>query len=82
MPPQLQDAFLAAVVEFVEDLRSHPGQFRPSLRVKRLRGYRDIWEMSWAADGRATFSYGVPVREDEPHIVWRRVGSHDIFRHP
>jgi hypothetical protein len=41
-----------------------------------------IWEMTWAPDGRATFSYGEPVREGEVHIIWRRVGSHQIFTAP
>jgi hypothetical protein len=38
--------------------------------------------MTWADDGRATFEYGLKVRIDEVHIVWRRIGSHDIFREP
>jgi hypothetical protein len=38
--------------------------------------------MSWAADGRATFSYGPEVRPAEPHVIWRRVGDHWILRDP
>jgi len=38
--------------------------------------------MTWAGDGRATFEYGEPITEGEPHIVWRRVGTHTIFDQP
>jgi len=35
--------------------------------------------MTGADDGRATFEYGSVVREGETHIVWRRIGTHDII---
>jgi hypothetical protein len=38
--------------------------------------------MSWAADGRATFEYGTEVIPGEPHVIWRRNGTHGVFRHP
>lgn len=36
-------------------------------------------EMTWAPDGRATWQYGDEVRPGVTHILWRRVGGHDIF---
>jgi len=30
----------------------------------------------------ATFEYGDEVTEGEPHVVWRRVGTHAIFNRP
>ena len=57
-------------------------QPRTSLRVKRVVSHSGIWEMSWAADGRATFEYGAEVIPGQPHIIWRRIGTHDIFRNP
>ncbi|HEX5266299.1 MAG TPA: hypothetical protein VFW24_05960 [Acidimicrobiales bacterium] len=74
-------AFLAAVAAFVEDLRSGGG-FRVGLRVKGVRGAPGVFEMTWAPDGRATFASGGSVRVREPHIVWRRVGTHDVLRQP
>jgi len=41
------------------DLRDQ--KFRPGLRVKRVQGHPGVWEMSWAADGRATFEYGEEI---------------------
>jgi hypothetical protein len=76
-----QRAFREAVGRFVADLRTGQG-FRPGLRVKRVQGHAGIWEMTWAPDGRATFQYGEEVVPGQPHIVWRRIGTHDVFRRP
>ncbi len=54
----------------------------PQLRVKRMQGESGVWEMTWAADRRATFSYGAEVITGQLHIIWRRIGTHDIFRRP
>jgi len=68
--------------------------FDPHLRVKPMKYYAGIWEMTWNGDGRATFEYGVPLKRmdedgnevaDDPpkrHVVWRRIGTHAIFRRP
>ena len=71
--------FSAAVAKFVADLRE--GSFRKGLRVKAVRGVTGVYEMTWAPDGRATFEFG-PSQSRGPHIVWRRIGTHDIFRNP
>jgi mRNA-degrading endonuclease YafQ of YafQ-DinJ toxin-antitoxin module len=65
---------------FIACLRS--GVFDPSLRVKRVQGYPGVWEMTWAADGRATFEYGDEIQPGEAHIIWRRIGTHSVFRQP
>lgn len=70
--------FIAAVEKFVADLKSGRG-FRTGLRVKGVRGSPGLYEMTWAPDGRATFSYGNAVLEGEPHVIWHRVGTHDIL---
>jgi len=77
---QEQARFRAALALFVADLAAGSG-FRPGLRVKKMAGH-DIWEMTWARDGRATFCHGQPVKDGEVHIIWRRVGSHQIFTAP
>jgi hypothetical protein len=81
LTPKQRAAFLAAVRDFVADLRRGAG-FRPGLRVKRVQKTSNVWELTWAPDGRATWQYGPEVREGEPHVRWRRVGTHDIFRDP
>ena len=79
--PEERRAFLAAVEKFVDDLRAGRG-FRPGLRVKGVRGAPGLYEMTWAPNGRATFSYGRSVLADEPHVIWHRIGTHEILREP
>lgn len=79
--PGQQRRFLAAVAEFVEDLDAGR-PLRPGLRVKRVQGTDGVFEMTWAPDGRATFRFGEEVRPGEPHVVWRRVGTHDVLGAP
>jgi hypothetical protein len=81
LEPSQREAFMAAVARLVVDLRAG-GSPRPSLRVKRVVTHPGVWEISWAADGRATFNYGDEVIPGERHIIWRRIGTHDIFDNP
>ncbi len=73
--------FLSAIRKFVEDLEGG-GNFRTSLRVRGVEGTDGVFELTWNGDGRATFEYGKPVKDGMTHIVWRRVGTHDIFGAP
>jgi hypothetical protein len=81
LSPAQQAAFLAAIAQFVEDLRAG-GQFRNGLRVKGVQGAAGVFEMTWADNGRATFQYGDAVIQGEPHVIWRRVGTHDVLKQP
>jgi hypothetical protein len=76
-----QRSFRDAVAALVDDLREGSG-FRKGLRVKKMQGREDVWEMTWVPDGRATFHFGNPVTVGEPHIIWRRIGTHKIFTRP
>jgi hypothetical protein len=67
LTPEQQARFRRVVPgRFVPDLAA--GAFRPGLRVKRVQSMPGVWEMTWAP--------GVP------HVVWRRVGTHAIFKRP
>ena len=74
-----QAAFLTAVQQFVEDLRRDRA-FRKGLRVTGIQGAAGIFEMTWAPDGRATFEFGDEVTKGDPHVVWRRIGTHEVFK--
>lgn len=39
-------------------------------------------QLTWSADGRATFEYEAKQLAGEPHVSWRRIGSHSIFSDP
>jgi len=73
-----KEAFRTAVKKFVADL-GRGQRFRKGLRVKGIRGAPGMFELTWADDGRATFSYGEPRREGEAHIVWHRIGTHEVL---
>lgn len=82
LTPQQQRAFREAVAQFIADLGSGGQGFHPMLRVKRVQGHPGVWEMTWAYDGRATFQYGEEGHSGQPHVIWRRIGTHAIFRRP
>ncbi len=73
---------MSAVGQLVIVLRTTPPKFPAGLRVKRVQGTLGVWELTWAPDGRATFSYGEEQVRGEPHVVWRRIGDHSILRQP
>lgn len=70
-------------MDFIDDLREmEEGQrlwFRSGLRVKKLSGSPEIYEMSWAPYGCATFAIGDPIVDDKLHIEWLRIGGHEIL---
>jgi hypothetical protein len=67
MRAEQKAAFLAALRLFVSGLNDQ--HFDPRLRVKRIQGHAGVWEMSWAADGRATFLYGEQMIAGEAHVI-------------
>jgi len=73
-----RDRFRVARRKLVADLQAGHG-LRPGLRVKRVEGTDDDFEMTWAPDGRAFFRYSAEIRPGDPHIIWFRIGTHDIF---
>jgi hypothetical protein len=83
LAPDAKETFKAAIRRFVDDLERGEG-FRKGLRVKGVQGSPGVFEMTWADDGRATFEFGPPIEghEDAHHVIWRRVGTHDIFGSP
>jgi hypothetical protein len=81
MPREQRRAFKAAAKKLVEALREG-GEPPNSLRIKRVQGTADIWELSYSGDGRATFRYGTEVKPGETHVEWLRVGGHEILARP
>ncbi len=74
-----QATFRAARRLFIEGL-TNGGRFHPRLRVKRFKTIPGAYEMTWAPDGRALWRYGDPIPDKPgPHIIWLRIGTHDIF---
>lgn len=71
-------AFRVAVGKLVDALKD--GREPPrSLRLKRVQGTKEVWELSYSGDGRATFRYGPEQAPGETHVIWIRVGGHEIL---
>ncbi|MEU5902331.1 hypothetical protein [Streptomyces venezuelae] len=85
LTPEQRRRFRQTVTAFVEDLRTG-GRFRAGLRVKRVQRASGVYELTWSMGtgpaGRATWQYGAPIVPGNPHIIWRRIGGHDIFARP
>ncbi|MEW2122025.1 hypothetical protein AB0945_44380 [Streptomyces sp. NPDC005474] len=56
-PAQCRRFHRVVLNAFVPDLRTGR-QFRPGLRIKSVRCAPGVYELTWAPDGRATWSYG------------------------
>jgi hypothetical protein len=82
LPRELQRAFLAMLPVFIAALKENPPVFPPALRVHRVQGSSSVWEITFSPDGRATFEYGAEVLAGEPHVIWRRVGTHAVLSEP
>ena len=74
-----RDRFAKAFLRFDADLTG--GRLRAGFRVRRVEGTDRVYEMTWAPDGRATFEYG-ESEGSGAHVIWRRIGSHAVFRRP
>jgi hypothetical protein len=76
-----QARFKAKVVEqFIPAIES--GDFPAGLRVKGVQGALGVFEMSWAPNGHATFQFGEERLPGHRHIIWRRIGGHEVFGAP
>lgn len=80
LTPEQRRRFRQAVNAFVDDLRT--GRFRPGLRVKGVRSAPGVFELTWDGNGRATWQYGPEIVNGAQHIIWRRIGTHDILAGP
>ncbi|MFD8715895.1 hypothetical protein ACFV07_36350 [Streptomyces anulatus] len=86
LTPAQRRRFRRVVLDaFVPDLRTGR-HFRPGLRIKRVQRSTGVYELTWSMGtgpaGRATWQYGPEVYPGIPHVIWRRVGTHDILTGP
>ncbi|MEU9126541.1 hypothetical protein AB0D08_00235 [Kitasatospora sp. NPDC048540] len=81
LTPAMRAAFRIAVAHMIADLKAGGG-FRKGLRISKMSGVGDIYEMTFGDDWRATFEYGDAVVPGEVHVIWRRVGTHRVYKRP
>lgn len=78
LTPEEYRQFKRAVQKFVDDLKAGRPP-RKSLGIERFESRKGVYELHWSGDGRALFRFGASPHEGEVHIVWLRVGTHDIY---
>ena len=54
----------------------------PSLRIKKMKGHGEIWEGHISMQYVFTFMWATDEQTGEPVAVFRRIGSHDIYKKP
>jgi hypothetical protein len=80
LPVEQRRRFRVAVMKLVAALKEEPPRLPGEPLVKPLAGPGRVYELRFEGDGRATFT--LVRREGEPHVIWWRIGSHDILREP
>ncbi len=73
-----QQQFKRAVAEFVTALKDHHPPPK-KLGIERYERQSGIYEFHWSATGRALFRYGPEKTPGEPHVIWLRIGGHEIY---
>lgn len=83
LSPAQRAQFKMALQEFVTALleieAGRTSTFPHKLRIKKVKGVDGIWEMTWAPNGRATFSWGQEQQPGKRHVVWLDIGTHNIL---
>lgn len=82
LTPEQKDRFKVAVEKLVTALKQKPPSLPGDPLIHPLSGHHGVYELRFAPDGRATFTFGSPVRGSEPHIIWRRIGGHEVLERP
>ena len=70
LPPPLQERARKQLALLLANPR------HPSLRIKKVKGYENLWE------GRITQQYRVTFRIEGETVLLLRIGTHDLLRQP
>ncbi len=76
---QEKKQFRAAVRKIIAALDA--GKFPGPPLVQKMTD-RDVYEVRWAANGRATFQYKYDAALGENVVIWRRIGDHRVLTNP
>jgi hypothetical protein len=82
LTPSQRELFRAAVKKFVAPLSTTPPGDVGQPLVRELREQPGFFEMRFAKETRAIYTFGTAVRRGQPHVVWCRIGSDDALDKP
>ena len=75
--------FIKSLSQWEADGCPWPPPFPAALRIKDIQRRSGIRELTWEAkDGRCTWRFGEQRELGKVHVVWRRIGGHEIFDDP
>jgi hypothetical protein len=80
LPARVQVQADAAFLLFRDGVEQPP--FHPSLRIRKMRGRRSIWEGHITLGYVFTFHIERDPETGETIYVFRNIGKHDIYRSP
>jgi len=76
LPASIQKRTREKFGQFKEDMR------HPSLRIKKMKGYGDIWEGHITDQYVFTFEFGIDPDTGESLVIFRRIGTHSVYEKP
>jgi hypothetical protein len=82
LSPELRHAFLAMLPLFITALRESPPAFPAALRVHRVQRHPRCGVFECRAPVRCEGDLPDAGVADEPHVIWRRIGTHAILAEP
>jgi hypothetical protein len=82
LTPSERERFRTAVKKFVAPLSTTPPGNVGEPFVRELKKHPGFFEMRFAKDTRAIYTFGTPVRRGQPHVVWCRIGNDDALDRP
>jgi hypothetical protein len=74
--------FREAVKKFIAPFSTTPPDDVPGALVRELKEHPGFYELRFAADARAIYTFGPAIRRGQPHVVWCRIGSDDALDQP
>jgi hypothetical protein len=82
LTPSQREQFRAAVKKFVAPFSTPPPGDAGEPLVRELREHPGYYELRFARDTRAVYTFGQAIRRGQPHVVWCRIGTDAALDQP
>jgi hypothetical protein len=82
LTPSQRERFRAAVKKFVAPFSTTPLDDVGEPLVRELKEHPGYFELRFAKDTRAVYTFGQAIRRGQPHVVWCRIGTDAALDQP
>jgi hypothetical protein len=79
LTPKQRQHFRAAVKKFISPLSTTPPDESEASMVRELKEHPGFWELRFAREVRAIYTFGASIRQGQPHVIWCRIGAEDTL---